>query len=181
MKYECHKNGFVFIVQDHGWTLSNGSLGCSLFNKDSLHLVEQENVKLAKSIVSTLTAQNNQINFSFKKCNILYSDISKQSVPATISFSFKEDDFPPLTNVFWPVSKSAAARSIVVLSNVSGHVKRFYQYKPVKAVCSSNVSKQNACNVSSVSKLVKQLTVTKPVCSTFVSKSKVLSVNTSNH
>ena len=86
-----------------------------------------------------LTAQNNQINFSFKNCNTLYSDVSKQSVPATISFSFKEDffppedDFPPLTNVFRPVSKSGncsnhvAARSIVVLSNVSGYVKRFYQ------------------------------------------------------
>ena len=46
-----------------------------------------------------------------------------------------------------------------------------YQYKPVKAVCSSNVSKQNDCNVSSVSKLVKPLTVSKPVCSTIVSKS----------
>ena len=149
LKYECHKNGFVFIVQDHGWTLPNGSLDCSLFYKDSLHLVEQGNVTLAKSIVPTLTAQNNQINFSFKSRNTLYSDVSKQSVLATISFSFKEDDFPPLTNVFRPVSKSVAARSIVVLSNVSGHVKRFYQYKPVKAVCSSNVSKQNACNVSS--------------------------------
>ena len=90
-------------------------------------------------------------------------------------------------HVCQPVSKSGncsnhvAARSILVSSNVSGHVKRFYQCKPVKAVCSGNVSKQNACNVSSVSKLVKQLTVTKPVCSTFVSKSKVLSVNTSNH
>ena len=31
-------------------------------------------------------------------CNTLYSDVSKQSIPATISFSFKVD-FPPLTNV----------------------------------------------------------------------------------
>ena len=49
----------------------------------------------------------------------------------------------------------------MVSSNVSGHVNRFYQCKHVKAVCSSNVSKQNACNVSSVSKLVKPLTVIK--------------------
>ena len=142
LKYECHKNGFVFIVQDHGWTLSNGSLDCSLFYKDSLDLVEQGNVELAKSIVSTLTAQNNQINFSFKICNTLYSDVSKQSVPATISFSFKEDDFPPFTTVGRPVSKSGncsnhvTARSIVVSSNVSGNVKRLYQCKPVKVVCS---------------------------------------------
>ena len=81
LKYECHKNGFAFIVQDHGWTLPKESLDCFLFYKDSLHLVEQGNVKLAESIVSTLTPQINQIN--------LYSDVSKQSVPASISFSFK--------------------------------------------------------------------------------------------
>ena len=44
LKNECRKNGFVFIVQDHGWTLPNGSLDCSLFYKDSLPLVEQGNV-----------------------------------------------------------------------------------------------------------------------------------------
>ena len=175
MKYECHKNGFVFIVQNHGWTLPNGSLDCFLFYKDSLHLVEQGNVKLAKSIVSTLTPQISQVNF--------YSGVSKQSVPASISFSFKEDDFPSLTNVCRLVSKSGncsnhvTARSIVVSSNVSGHVKRLYQCKPVKAVCSSNVSKQNDCNVSSVSKLVKPLTVSKSVCSTIVSESNICNAN----
>ena len=65
LKYKCHKNGFVFIVQDNGWTLPNGSLDCSIFYKDSLHLVEQGNVKLAKSIVSTLTAQNNSFQLLF--------------------------------------------------------------------------------------------------------------------
>ena len=49
------------------------------------------------------------------------------------------------------------AGSIVVSSNVSGNVKRFYQCKPVKAVCSSNVGKQNACNVISVGKSVSLL------------------------
>ena len=195
LKYEYHKNGFVFIVQDHGWTVPNGSLDCSLFYKDSLHLVEQENVKLAKSIAATFrtecSAQNNQINFSFKNCTTLYSDVSKQSVPATIFFSFKEDEFSPLTNVCRPVSKfgncsnHVAARSIVVSSIVTGHVRRLYECKPVKAVCSSNISKQNTCNVSSVSKLVKPLTVSKPVCSIIVSKkisvTGILSVNTSNH
>ena len=51
-----------------------------------LNLVEPGNMKLAKSIASTLTPQNNQINFSFKIRNTLYSDVSKQSVPDTISF-----------------------------------------------------------------------------------------------
>ena len=183
LKYEFHKNGFVFIVQDHEWTLPNGSLDCSLFYKDSLHLVEQGNVKLAKSIVSTLTARSNQINFSSKNRNTLYSDVSKQYVPGSISFSFMEDDFSPLTNVYRPVSKSGncsihvTARSIVVSSNVSRHVKLLYRCKPVKAACSRNVSKQNVCNVSSVSKLVKPLTVSKPVCSTIVSKSNICKVS----
>ena len=121
--------------------------------------------------MSTLTPQINQINF--------YGDVSKQSIPASLSFSFKEDDFPPLTNVCQPVSKSGncsnhvTATSIVVSSNVSGHVKCLYQCKPVRTVCSSNVSKQNDCNVSSVSKLVKPLTVSKPNCSTIVSKRNI--------
>ena len=142
LKYECHKNGFVFIVQDHGWTLPNGSLDRSLFYKDrSLHLVEQGNVTLAKLTVSRLTAQNNQINqinFSFKIRNTLYSDVSKQSVLVTISFSFKENDFPPLTNVFRPVSKSVAARTIAVSSNVSGHVKRISMLRLYVLVMSVN-------------------------------------------
>ena len=163
LKYECHKNGFVLIVRDHGWTMPNRSFDCLLFYKDSRHLVQQGNVKLAKSIVSTLTAQSNQINSSVKIRNTFYSDVSKQSISATISLSFKEEDFPPLINVRRPVSKSGncsnhvTARSIAVSSNCR-IVKCLDQCKPVKAVCSSNVSKQNACHVSSVSKLVEQLT-----------------------
>ena len=147
LKYECHINGFVFIFQYHGWTLPNGSLDCFLFYKDSLHLVEQGNVKLVKSIVSTLTARNYQMNLSCNICNTLYSDVSKQSVTTTISFSFKEDDFPPLTNINRPVRKSGncsnhvTTKSIVASSNASGHVKRLYKCKLVMAVCSSNVSK----------------------------------------
>ena len=90
-----------------------------------------------------------------------------------------------MANVCQPVSKSGncsnhdTARSRF-LSNVSGPVKILYQCKTVKAVCSSNVSKQNASNVSCVSKLVNPLTVhkrvnpltaNKTVCSTIVSKS----------
>ena len=61
----------------------------------------------------------------------------------------KEGDFPALTNVCRPVSKSGncsnhvTARSIVVSSNVSEHVKHLHQCKAIKAVCSSNVGKQN--------------------------------------
>ena len=87
-----------------------------------------------------------------------------------------------------PVSKSGnssnhvTAKSIAVSSNVSEIVKRLYQCKPGEAVCSSNVSKPNACNVSSVSKLVEPLTFNKPVCSTFVRNSNISNViNVSQH
>ena len=173
LKYKCHKNVFAFIVQDYGWTLPNGSLGCSLFYKDILHLFEQWNVKLAKSMVSTLTARSYQINLSSKNRNLLLVISLKNTFQLLFLFPLiKEDDFPPLTNVYRPVIKSrycsnhVTVRSIVVSPNVSGHVKRLYRCKPVKAVCSSNFIKQNACNVSSASKLVKSLTVSKPVCST---------------
>ena len=68
---------------------------------------------------------------------------------------------------------SLTSRSALVSSNVSGHVKRLHQCRSVKAACSCNASKQNVCIVSSVSKLVKPLTVSKPVCSTIVSKSNI--------
>ena len=129
-------------------------------------------------MVSTLTARNSQINFSSKHRNIIYSVVSKQSVPSTGSFSFKEDYFSLLINVFWHVTKSwncsshVTSRSIVVSFNLSRHVKHLYRFDltPVKSVCSDNVSKQNVCNVSSFSKPVKPLTVSKPVCLRIVLK-----------
>ena len=38
---QCNINGFAFIFLDHGWTFANGSLDCSLFYKDMLHLIEK--------------------------------------------------------------------------------------------------------------------------------------------
>ena len=79
------------------------------------NVVEQVNVKLAKSIVSTLTAQRNQINYSFKIRNTLYNDVSKESVPTTVSFSFNLDNFPPLTNVGRTDFKSGNSSNISLL------------------------------------------------------------------
>ena len=42
MKYECHKNGFIFIVQSHGWTFTIGSLDCSPSTKISYILLSKE-------------------------------------------------------------------------------------------------------------------------------------------
>ena len=65
------------------------------------------------------------------------------------------------------------ARSILVSPNFSGRVKRLYECRPVKVICSSNISMQKACNVSSDSKLVKRLTSSKLVCPTIVSKGNI--------
>ena len=50
LKYQCNINGFDFIFHDRGWTLANGSLDYLVFDKDLLHLIEQGNIKLGKSI-----------------------------------------------------------------------------------------------------------------------------------
>ena len=56
LKYQCNINGFTFILQDHGWAFANCSLDYSLFYKDLIHLIEQGNIKLAKSIKLTITS-----------------------------------------------------------------------------------------------------------------------------
>ena len=56
LNHQCNINGFDFIFQDHGWTFTNGSLDCSLFYKDLLHLIKKANVKLAKSISLTISS-----------------------------------------------------------------------------------------------------------------------------
>ena len=70
LKYQCNINGFTFIFQDHGWTFANGSLGCSLFHKDLLQLIEQGNIKLAKSITLTITSRYRDINLSSTNSNM---------------------------------------------------------------------------------------------------------------
>ena len=70
LKYQCSINGFTFIVQDHGWTFTNDSLDCSLFYKDLLHLIEQGNIKLAKSITLTITSRYRDINLSSTNSNM---------------------------------------------------------------------------------------------------------------
>ena len=66
--YQCKINGFTFLFQDHGWNwITNGSLDCSLFYRDLFHLIEQDNVKLAKSVTLTTTSR-----LPDKKFNLLF-------------------------------------------------------------------------------------------------------------
>ena len=63
MKSICSKHDFSFIDQSNGWTLPNGDLDPSLFFRDSLHLTEEGNFKLAKLIINSI-ALTNDICFS---------------------------------------------------------------------------------------------------------------------
>ena len=103
LKYQFKINGFTFIFQDHGWTFANGFLDCSLFYKDLLHLIEQGNIKLAKSITLTVTSRYKDINLSSTDSNTSHSGITRQNVQSTISFSLNEHNFPPLSNVCQPI------------------------------------------------------------------------------
>ena len=102
-------------------TFANGSLDCFLFYKDLLHLIEQSNIKLAKSITLTITSRHKDSNLSSTNSNTSDSDITRQKVKSTISFSLIEHDFPPLSNVSQPI-----------LSNVSE--SRLHQRKPASNV-----------------------------------------------
>ena len=57
LKYLCLKHDFSFIDQGNGWTLPNDSLDLSLFFRDSLHLIENENVSLVKFIIISYNKQ----------------------------------------------------------------------------------------------------------------------------
>ena len=169
LKYQCNINGFTFIFQDHGWAFANGSLDCSLLYKDLLHLIEQGSIKLAKSITLTITSRYKDIILSSTNGNTSYSDITKQKVQSTISFSLNEHDFPPLSNVRQPVSSNVSKPASNV-KLVGVHVSPAYAstvselLKPLnvsKPVCSSNATKRNFCNASSVRERIKPLNVSK--------------------
>ena len=58
LKYLCLKHD-SYIDQGNGWTLPNGNLDPSLLFGDSLHLVEEGNVKLTKLIINSVALTNN--------------------------------------------------------------------------------------------------------------------------
>ena len=85
-------------------TLANGFLDFSLFYKDLLHLIEEGNVKLTKSITLTIThPRYNHINLSSTNSNTSYSGITRQKAQNAISFSLNDQNFPPLSNICQPI------------------------------------------------------------------------------
>ena len=66
-EYLCLKHDFYFIDQSNRLTFSNGDLDPSLFFRDSFHIIEEGNVKLAKLLINS-TPRTNSIYFSSKTC-----------------------------------------------------------------------------------------------------------------
>ena len=145
LKHQCNIKGFAFIVQNDACTLVNVSFHCSLFYKDLLQLIEQDNAKLAKSITLTLTPRYNHIDLLSTNSNTSYSDVTRQKVQTTTSFWLNENDFLPLSYVCQSV-----------FSNFSESVTRLYQRKPDDNVKHVSVH-LSPVDASSVSELVLKL------------------------
>ena len=97
LRYLCLKHDFSFIDQSNCWTLPNGDLDPSLFFKDSLHLIEEENVKLSKLIINSIELTNN-ICFSSKTGKgYSYSDNCKNKASTSFALTLNKADFPPLS------------------------------------------------------------------------------------
>ena len=79
LKSKCAVKSFHFIDQNNGWTLNNGALDFSLFYSDGLHLVEEGNLKLGKSILKAIDSNSNANSYKNAVC-----------------FNLNKCDFPPL-------------------------------------------------------------------------------------
>ena len=59
LKCKCSVKRFDFINPGNGWTSNNNALAFPLFYSDSLHLVDKDNLKLAKSILKAIDSNSN--------------------------------------------------------------------------------------------------------------------------
>ena len=121
-----------------------------------------------------------------------YSDITRQKVESTISFSLNEHEVPPLSNVYHPILSNVSESRLYQckpasnLKLVSVHVSLVYtssvselvkSLNVSKLFCSRNATKHNFCKVRSVSQLVKPLNVGKTVSSNNVTGRNVSKVS----
>ena len=86
-----HCEGFIYIDQSIGWPYKNGELDPVLLYKDSLHLAEKGNIKLAESFCSTRMSST---NVSVSPYNSSYAD--------SVYFKIGEKEFPPLPAARFP-------------------------------------------------------------------------------
>ena len=97
LEYLCLKHDFSFIDQSNGWTLPDGNLDPSLFFRDSLHLIKEGNVKLAKLIFNSIALTNN-IRFSSNTGQTYsYCDTCKNKASISFALKLNEANFPTLS------------------------------------------------------------------------------------
>ena len=97
MKYLCLKHDFSYIDQSNDWTLPNGDFDPSLFFRDSLHLNEVANVKLAKLSINSITLTNSTCFSSNTDKRYSYSDTCENKDSISFALTLNEADFPPLS------------------------------------------------------------------------------------
>ena len=130
------------MVKPKDWTLHNGSLKPNLFYMDNLHLVEEGNMKLSKSIINVIKPNKNIPLESIS--------ISSKFFNHAADFKINDHDFPSLpcnmsVRNFIPSSERVYANSIhsckpVSVSDVRG--SKFVTTSKVhscKPVCAKNV------------------------------------------
>ena len=97
LKYLCLKHDFSYIDQSNGWTLPNSDLDPSLFFRDSLRLVEEGNVKLAKLIINYIGLTNNTCFSSNTDKRYSYRDTCKNKDLIFFALTLNEANLSPLS------------------------------------------------------------------------------------
>ena len=144
------------------WTLENGSLKPNLFYKDNVHLIEEGNVKLSKSIVNAIIPTISNENVS------TMSNLFRH----TTDFQLNEADFPKLPSCNTSNNSVIVPKCSVLVSNLSRPVKAHNHPASVsRPVCPVNVCKivrpinvSNPIRTVNAFKSVSHVTVGKPVC-----------------
>ena len=106
LKLKFVRFSFSYIGQNTDWTLANGSQNPELFNFDKIHLVENGNSKLSKSI-------RKSIEDFYDTGNINHYQLTK-SYKMAVSFVLSNADFPP----FFTVSKLHSIQSTLSLIDI---------------------------------------------------------------
>ena len=131
---------YIYIDYDSCWTVANGSLNPDLFFFDNVHLVEQENLKLAESIFS-----------SIENCNGDTCNNQKQflmSYKMAVSFKLNSSGFHSLSfsTVYKPVSFVPVSLSFATACRSSRYASALSHKSPSDptnvchgTVCSSSV------------------------------------------
>ena len=97
MEQICLKQDFSFIDQNNDWTVPNDDLDPSLFFRDSLHLIEEGNVKLTKLIIKPIALINNIYFSSNTGKKYSYSNICKNKASVSFALKLNEAECSPLS------------------------------------------------------------------------------------